>query len=215
MKSTKRSAAITRRVATALVASAMLGASLVACSSSPSSSSSASDVDAALKKGGTITYWSWTPSAEAQVAAFEKAYPKVHGQARQRRNEHHRVHEAAERGQGRLRCARRRAGRVLRHLAVRARQGARRPQAVRLRLAEERLHAGSVERRERRRPARRAAAGLRPHGAVLQQGRLRQVRADRAEDMGRVRRRREEAARGRPDRSTSPATRATPASRPA
>ena len=79
MKSTTRSAAITRRVATALVASAMLGASLVACSSgSTTSSSSASDVEAALKKGGTITYWSWTPSAEAQVAAFEKAYPKVH-----------------------------------------------------------------------------------------------------------------------------------------
>ncbi len=78
MKSTTRSAAITRRVATALVASAMLGASLVACSSgSPTSSSSSSDVEAALKKGGTITYWSWTPSAQAQVAAFEKAYPKV------------------------------------------------------------------------------------------------------------------------------------------
>lgn len=78
MKSTTRSAAITRRVATALVASAMLGASLVACSSgATTSSSSASDVEAALKKGGTITYWSWTPSAQAQVAAFEKAYPKV------------------------------------------------------------------------------------------------------------------------------------------
>src|SRR5690606_41181 len=24
-----------------------------------------------------ITYWSWTPSAEAQVAAFEEAYPNV------------------------------------------------------------------------------------------------------------------------------------------
>jgi len=34
-------------------------------------------VDEALKQGGTITYWSWTPSAQAQVAAFEKAYPNV------------------------------------------------------------------------------------------------------------------------------------------
>lgn len=69
-----------RRVATAVVASALVGASLAACSSgsgSSSSGSSASDVEAALQKGGTITYWSWTPSAEAQVAAFEKAYPKV------------------------------------------------------------------------------------------------------------------------------------------
>ena len=34
-------------------------------------------LDAALEKGGTITYWTWTPSAEAQVAAFEKQYPNV------------------------------------------------------------------------------------------------------------------------------------------
>jgi multiple sugar transport system substrate-binding protein len=34
-------------------------------------------VDAALKAGGTFTYWSWTPSAKAQVAAFEKEFPNV------------------------------------------------------------------------------------------------------------------------------------------
>ena len=38
---------------------------------------SAADLDAALEEGGTITYWTWTPSAEAQVAAFEKQYPNV------------------------------------------------------------------------------------------------------------------------------------------
>jgi multiple sugar transport system substrate-binding protein len=38
---------------------------------------SASDLDAALEEGGTITYWTWTPSAEAQVAAFEDQYPNV------------------------------------------------------------------------------------------------------------------------------------------
>lgn len=58
-----------------------VGVVLAACSSGGGTSSSgagaASDLDAALKKGGTITYWSWTPSAKAQVAAFEKAYPKV------------------------------------------------------------------------------------------------------------------------------------------
>jgi multiple sugar transport system substrate-binding protein len=69
-----------RRVATAVVASAVIGASLAACSSGSGSTGggSSSDVESALKQGGTITYWSWTPSAEAQVAAFEKAYPKVH-----------------------------------------------------------------------------------------------------------------------------------------
>ena len=40
-------------------------------------SGSLDSIKAALQKGGEITYWSWTPSAEAQVAAFEKAYPKV------------------------------------------------------------------------------------------------------------------------------------------
>ncbi|WP_163275412.1 ABC transporter substrate-binding protein [Cellulomonas iranensis] len=38
---------------------------------------SADAVDAALEKGGEITYWTWTPSAEAQVAAFKDAYPNV------------------------------------------------------------------------------------------------------------------------------------------
>lgn len=78
MNSTSRSASVLRRVATAIATTAVLGATLVACSAGGGSTGgSASDVDAALKKGGTITYWSWTPSAEAQVAAFEKEYPKV------------------------------------------------------------------------------------------------------------------------------------------
>jgi multiple sugar transport system substrate-binding protein len=34
-------------------------------------------LDAALERGGEITYWTWTPSAEAQVAAFMEAYPNV------------------------------------------------------------------------------------------------------------------------------------------
>ncbi|WP_447007268.1 ABC transporter substrate-binding protein [Saccharothrix isguenensis] len=34
-------------------------------------------VDAALREGGEITYWSWTPSAKAQVEAFQKEFPNV------------------------------------------------------------------------------------------------------------------------------------------
>ncbi|WP_137844765.1 sugar ABC transporter substrate-binding protein [Microbacterium sp. 2FI] len=34
-------------------------------------------IEAALEEGGEITYWTWTPQAEAQVAAFEDAYPNV------------------------------------------------------------------------------------------------------------------------------------------
>ena len=63
---------------------AVVGGTLVACSgggddtgSTSSSGSSASKLDAALKKGGEISYWTWTPQAKDQVAAFEKAYPNV------------------------------------------------------------------------------------------------------------------------------------------
>jgi multiple sugar transport system substrate-binding protein len=68
-------------VATAAVAAASLllaacgGSDTTGASSQPSGSADA--VKAALEKGGTITYWSWTPSAEAQVKAFEKEYPNV------------------------------------------------------------------------------------------------------------------------------------------
>ncbi|WP_062137362.1 ABC transporter substrate-binding protein [Demequina aestuarii] len=34
-------------------------------------------LDAALERGGDLTYWTWTPSAEAQVEAFMDAYPNV------------------------------------------------------------------------------------------------------------------------------------------
>ncbi|MBT2497821.1 sugar ABC transporter substrate-binding protein [Agromyces sp. ISL-38] len=77
---TKRSRSGFRRIATAVVTVAALGGALVACApqaGAGTAEGSASDLEAALEAGGTITYWSWTPSAEAQVAAFEKAYPKV------------------------------------------------------------------------------------------------------------------------------------------
>ncbi|HWU47886.1 MAG TPA: sugar ABC transporter substrate-binding protein [Humibacter sp.] len=81
MKRMTRSGSI-RRVATAVAASALLATTLVGCSSGGNaaggSTTGTAAVDAALKKGGTITYWTWTPAAKAQVAAFEKAYPKVH-----------------------------------------------------------------------------------------------------------------------------------------
>ncbi|WP_267425116.1 MULTISPECIES: ABC transporter substrate-binding protein [unclassified Curtobacterium] len=67
-----------RRGLSALAIGVTAAIALAACSSGGSSSGgSASDIDSALSKGGTLTYWSWTPSAKAQVAAFEKQYPKV------------------------------------------------------------------------------------------------------------------------------------------
>ena len=72
-----------RRTLTVVAAAALAAGSLAACSAGgttgggTSASGTAADLDAALEAGGKITYWSWTPSAEAQVAAFEEAYPKV------------------------------------------------------------------------------------------------------------------------------------------
>lgn len=70
------------RAAAAAAALALAGAGLVACSGSSGGSGGSGEVSAdaiekALEAGGELTYWSWTPSGEAQVAAFEKAYPNV------------------------------------------------------------------------------------------------------------------------------------------
>ncbi len=75
----------TRRGFLAGLGAVAVGAGLAACGGSGSGSGSSSAkatgnadaVDAALKKGGTITYWSWTPSGKDQVAAFMKKYPNV------------------------------------------------------------------------------------------------------------------------------------------
>ena len=73
-----------RRIRTVAVATASifaLGLTLAGCASGGSGadagSGTADDLEAALEAGGELTYWSWTPSAEAQVAAFEEAYPNV------------------------------------------------------------------------------------------------------------------------------------------
>jgi multiple sugar transport system substrate-binding protein len=73
-----------RRAAVLAVAALTAASVLAGCGSSDdeggggaSGDGSAADLDAALEEGGTITYWTWTPSAEAQVAAFEDQYPNV------------------------------------------------------------------------------------------------------------------------------------------
>ncbi|MGC7098239.1 ABC transporter substrate-binding protein [Amycolatopsis lurida] len=70
-----------RSSTSAAVAVALAAALAAGCSSGttgPAAVTGTQDaVDAALRAGGTITYWSWTPSAKDQVAAFEKEYPNV------------------------------------------------------------------------------------------------------------------------------------------
>lgn len=70
-----------RRTVFALAATALTVGALTACSGGStgggSNGGSADDIEKALEEGGEITYWSWTPSAEAQVAAFQEKYPNV------------------------------------------------------------------------------------------------------------------------------------------
>ena len=151
------------------------------------------------------------PSAEAQVAAFEKKYPNVKVKlvnAGTNNNEYTKLQNAIKAGSGR---PGRRAGRVLRHAAVRARPTRSSTcDQYGFDKLEVDVHARPLGFGERRRQARRAAAGLRPHGAVLQQEGLRQVRHRRAEDLGRVRRRRARSCTPPTRTPTSPATPATP-----
>lgn len=72
----------TRRLVAAIGAAGILAASLAACAPSASSggddtTATQEEIDAALQKESTITFWTWAPQAEDIVAAFEKKYPKI------------------------------------------------------------------------------------------------------------------------------------------
>ncbi|MDT0425202.1 ABC transporter substrate-binding protein [Streptomyces evansiae] len=63
-----------------LVCALALGATACGGSDDDSSSqkqASASDLQATLKKGGTVTVWAWEPTLKQVAADFEKKYPKV------------------------------------------------------------------------------------------------------------------------------------------
>ncbi|MFG3257440.1 extracellular solute-binding protein [Streptomyces sp. NPDC048172] len=68
-----------RRLPAALAAACALALTATACGSSDgeSAGASAKDVRAALKKGGTVTVWTWEPTLKKAAADFEKKYPGV------------------------------------------------------------------------------------------------------------------------------------------
>ncbi|KQM83600.1 sugar ABC transporter substrate-binding protein [Agromyces sp. Leaf222] len=71
----------TSRWAAAAVAVALAG-TLAACSSGSTDAADATgatqaEIDAALQKESSITFWTWAPQAEDIVDAFEKKYPKI------------------------------------------------------------------------------------------------------------------------------------------
>ena len=68
-----------RRIIPALAFASIAAVALAGCSSpgATGGGGSDSDLDAALEKGGELTYWTWTPSGEEQAEAFMKEYPNV------------------------------------------------------------------------------------------------------------------------------------------
>lgn len=76
----KASRRATVRVTATLLTAGLAAVSLAACGAGGNTAAapgSASDLDSALKAGGELTYWTWTPSGEAQAEAFMKEYPNV------------------------------------------------------------------------------------------------------------------------------------------
>lgn len=72
------------RIAAAVLTAALIGTGLAACSpgggaggGAAAGSGSPADLEAALEKGGEITYWAWAPASEAKAKAFEEKYPNV------------------------------------------------------------------------------------------------------------------------------------------
>ena len=175
------------------------------------------DIQAALKKGGTLTVWAWEPTLKKVATDFETEVPEGQGQPGQRGHRQRPVHRAAERHRGRSKGVPDVA--QIEYYAlrpVRPDQGASTDLGP---YGADKLDGtytpGPVERREVRRRRLRPADGLRPDGAVLQQEGLRQVQASPCRPPG-TSTSRPPASCTRPTRRpTSPATPATPASPPA
>ncbi|PSM42698.1 sugar ABC transporter substrate-binding protein [Streptomyces dioscori] len=72
----------TSRLMRGLAVLSVLALGATACGGSDDDSSgskpvSAGDVQAALKKGGSVTVWAWEPTLKTVAADFQKKYPKV------------------------------------------------------------------------------------------------------------------------------------------
>ncbi len=69
------------RAAAAVAVASIAAITLAACAgggtTTPTETGSVDDLEAALEAGGELTYWTWTPSGEAQADAFMDEYPNV------------------------------------------------------------------------------------------------------------------------------------------
>ncbi|HMR50145.1 MAG TPA: sugar ABC transporter substrate-binding protein [Arachnia sp.] len=68
------------RALTGIALAGLVALPLSACGQGqdgPGAEGSAAELEAALEKGGELTYWTWTPTGEAQAEAFMAQYPNV------------------------------------------------------------------------------------------------------------------------------------------
>ena len=75
---------MSRRLFLATTGAVSLGAALTACGGGDSGGSSGSakpvgqaDIDKAMKTPTQLTFWTWAPNIEQEVALFEKKYPAI------------------------------------------------------------------------------------------------------------------------------------------
>ena len=117
-----------------------------------------------------LTFWTWVPDIENEVALFEEKYPDDRRQGRERRPGPAALPEAAQRDRGRRGRTGCRADRVPVHPVVRAARVAARPDAVRRRRPRRRLRRLGVEPGLARRRGVGDPAGRRPDGQPLPRG---------------------------------------------
>lgn len=83
--STPSQSQMSRRLLLTAAGAVSLGAALSACgggdgggtASSSSKPVSQADIDAAMKKPTELTFWTWVPDIDQEVALFEKKYPAI------------------------------------------------------------------------------------------------------------------------------------------
>lgn len=74
---------MSRRRFLAATGAVSLGAALAACSGDSDSGSSSAepvsqaDIDKAMKTPTELTFWTWVPDIQQEVALFEKKYPAI------------------------------------------------------------------------------------------------------------------------------------------
>ena len=166
------------------------------------SRSSQADIDKAMQTPTELTFWTWVPDIAEGGRALREEVPGDQGQGGQRRSGRAAVHQAAHGAEGRQRRPGRGADRVPVHPDLHPHQQPAGPAAVRRGGAEGHSSSTGPGARSAARTARSGRSRRTPARWACCTGKdiFDKHGIDVAEDLGRVRRRGPQAARGRPER---------------